>query len=1198
MEQMSEEERRKRKKQAVTKDPKLKQVAKTFRKETEASRKRKAPSKRPRRHEHPGAKPEKRAPLPKDYQIATAKSRVTDWGGGAADTYQADLSAPMAPETEAQTAARHAAYGYGSIDTGASSADIAAHAEKVELHRHEAAEVAAEQKAFEEVGQRKLNPLRETIVEDMPAPPTPQATSLRPGHKAQIAALMRKRQLQSDVAARTAAPAPKQQPVVQMQQPRDFAKLGQRDIAAEQKAQFEAKGKQQFKEAQQKAAFERQKQAFEHAQQQKFLGDQAEKQMFQYMRGRHKGVRDVQPIAMKDPTSKAYEQQRIKDVQAEEQAMSEEEKYYAQKQKRQQEYGELQQQHAEFIKMRQDLHEKEEERYWTEREGKHKLQKEVREAFGAQQEMRQHKPDTGIPQVSHLYGLQDQIKRQRNKKVVDSIRATGGPRDVLHVIPDDAPAKPMSQAEIAAQKGLATFRQQPDLITKAHFKAEKRARSGTDKLPEASRLRTEGPAQGAMVEHTAVGTKHGLETGGHATKRRRAGGEEEIPLPQQMAQLAEMKQMKRSRTQARGTASMKAQMLGRAPEASGARTEEQRILKSVASFLDETQDPATAPVTPPATGQEAVPEAVAASNADNELKQLDAQLGGAAGGREEMGTQAGAGGGGAPTGTDNAYGFPEAKKSMFGPPGGIAALEQTQEEVAKPSPEQAHRTLTPTETTHSEQLERLRNLPPDQKSKEELATEAALTDKAETYVRELLKTPVDKRTPKEVEQIEKTQSLLQKEKFEEGLWRGAAKKPEIKKPVAVRMTHDPRTKSDEKQEEKQELEEKRDEDVPSLLRRKPLLKDKKGKAIPTNQPKRKRSAFRRVLDDPTKTKTKTGIDAPAAPPGKKRTGTDDPAKKKTNPLLHTFARLGLDDDPAKTTGTDPATNRPVSRKQGHYGTTTNPGTIGGRPRSPSAPPAQPPRRDPRQLTDTTTSFTNNPTHNPVTTTTTSTNPQIQTNPRIDPHIDPQITTTNNPTTTTTTNPQFNPQIDPHIDPTFNPDMRTGPVGGGSVGPVDASGRGGTTGPVSMGGHGGMHLTMSGGGWGGGGGAVAAASSSGAGSGGGQGGAQQAVGSILAALKKKKKKQSGITAAKKRYTDKRKVKFAELRALKAKRLREHAAKTKKLPKNERTKQRKAFKDKVNAQYKEVTKRFPPARGLKDLKTVKDLIEKLDRVRLPS
>ena len=99
-------------------------------------------------------------------------------------------------------------------------------------------------------------------------------------------------------------------------------------------------------------------------------------------------------------------------------------------------------------------------------------------------------------------------------------------------------------------------------------------------------------------------------------------------------------------------------------------------------------------------------------------------------------------------------------------------------------------------------------------------------------------------------------------------------------------------------------------------------------------------------------------------------------------------------------------------------------------------------------------------------------------------------------------------------------------------------------------------------------------------------------------KKPKKKQSGITAAKKRYTDKRKVKLGELRALKSKRIREHAAKTKSLKKPERDKQRRAFKDKVNSQFKEVTKRFPTARGLKDLKTVRGLIEKIERVRLPS
>ena len=77
-----------------------------------------------------------------------------------------------------------------------------------------------------------------------------------------------------------------------------------------------------------------------------------------------------------------------------------------------------------------------------------------------------------------------------------------------------------------------------------------------------------------------------------------------------------------------------------------------------------------------------------------------------------------------------------------------------------------------------------------------------------------------------------------------------------------------------------------------------------------------------------------------------------------------------------------------------------------------------------------------------------------------------------------------------------------------------------------------------------------------------------------------------------------MKLGELRALKSKRIREHTAKTKKLPKAQRDKQRKAFKAKVNAQYSEVTKRFPTARGLKDVKTVRGLIDKIERVRLPS
>ena len=175
--------------------------------------------------------------------------------------------------------------------------------------------------------------------------------------------------------------------------------------------------------------------------------------------------------------------------------------------------------------------------------------------------------------------------------------------------------------------------------------------------------------------------------------------------------------------------------------------------------------------------------------------------------------------------------------------------------------------------------------------------------------------------------------------------------------------------------------------------------------------------------------------------------------------------------------------------------------------------------------------------------------------------------------------------------------RGGNARGGRGG--NARGGGGGRAQGGGGGRGGganVNLRVGGGGGMGGGGASASASASGAS---GAGGAAQRA-AILAALvkKPKKKTKSGITAAKKRYNDKRKVKMAELRALKSKRIREHKAQTKKLKGPERTKARNEFKQKVDQQYKEVTKRFPTARGLKDLQTVRSLIDKIDRVRLPS
>jgi len=148
---------------------------------------------------------------------------------------------------------------------------------------------------------------------------------------------------------------------------------------------------------------------------------------------------------------------------------------------------------------------------------------------------------------------------------------------------------------------------------------------------------------------------------------------------------------------------------------------------------------------------------------------------------------------------------------------------------------------------------------------------------------------------------------------------------------------------------------------------------------------------------------------------------------------------------------------------------------------------------------------------------------------------------------------------------------------------------------------------------GGGGASSSAGGSSASSGGSGGGAAparaaapdmskivEAVKEIAGAAAKKKGAggaggAKGITRARRTYTDKRKAKIAELRALKSKRIREFAAKTKKLPKEERNKQRRAFKKRVEAQFKEMQTRFPTARGLKSVSVIRELIRKIDSIR---
>jgi len=128
------------------------------------------------------------------------------------------------------------------------------------------------------------------------------------------------------------------------------------------------------------------------------------------------------------------------------------------------------------------------------------------------------------------------------------------------------------------------------------------------------------------------------------------------------------------------------------------------------------------------------------------------------------------------------------------------------------------------------------------------------------------------------------------------------------------------------------------------------------------------------------------------------------------------------------------------------------------------------------------------------------------------------------------------------------------------------------------------------------------SAGGSGAGGAAGGAATAAGARavpvpvkVAKKKAKKKAQTGITGAKKRYTAARKAKMSELRGMKSKKIREFNAKTKSMPKAARDKARREFKKKVNTQFKQITAKFPTARGIGDVGSLQRLIKQLGAVR---
>ena len=125
--------------------------------------------------------------------------------------------------------------------------------------------------------------------------------------------------------------------------------------------------------------------------------------------------------------------------------------------------------------------------------------------------------------------------------------------------------------------------------------------------------------------------------------------------------------------------------------------------------------------------------------------------------------------------------------------------------------------------------------------------------------------------------------------------------------------------------------------------------------------------------------------------------------------------------------------------------------------------------------------------------------------------------------------------------------------------------------------------------------VSSGQASGQASSAGAGAALREIAKAVAGKAKPKARKSGISGARKRYTDARKTKLAALRAHRDKLVREHKSKTKKMPKKERDAARREFRKKVDGQYKEQVKKYPPARGMKDVGAVLKLIKRVQSAR---
>ena len=186
------------------------------------------------------------------------------------------------------------------------------------------------------------------------------------------------------------------------------------------------------------------------------------------------------------------------------------------------------------------------------------------------------------------------------------------------------------------------------------------------------------------------------------------------------------------------------------------------------------QMPTEAPV---ATGQE--PQVTSA--VDQSLLALQESIPEGAG--AEMGAQTMAGG------TDPAFGMPEPQQ-MFGPAGGIEAVEEARDVRAEPpdvnAPAVRARSASPFldlpqpppgEMSHSKKLEQLLSVPIGQKTDAQIEEQGNLAGMAEKWATDVVP-DLDPGTPKESIELakQKIESLMKRESFEEHLLRQS---PEI-----------------------------------------------------------------------------------------------------------------------------------------------------------------------------------------------------------------------------------------------------------------------------------------------------------------------------------------------------------------------------------------------------------------------------------